>query len=64
MLLIILVVMFTLVMFLWLLSLLGAVPNAPSYSPWLAFFSCLILGIVVFLLGTGVIVYTSSTHVP
>lgn len=56
MLLIVLIVMFVMTMFLWLLSLLGAVPNAPSYSPWLAFFACLILGIVVFLVGSGVIV--------
>ena len=61
MLLIVLIVCFVMTMFLWLLSLLGAVPNAPSYSPWLAFFACAILGVVVFLLGTGVIVYT---HVP
>ena len=55
MLLIVLIVMFTLVMFLWLLSMLGAVNNAPQYSPWLAWFACLILGIVVFLVGSGVV---------
>ncbi len=56
MMLIILIVMFTMVMFLWLLGLLGASPGVATYSPWLAFFACLILGIVVFLLGSGVIV--------
>ena len=59
MLLIILLVMFTLCMGLWLLSMLGAVstPDRTAvYSPWLAWFSILVLGIVVFLLGTGVIV--------
>lgn len=56
MLLIVLTVMFVMVMFLWLLAMLGAQPNSPSYSPWLGWFACLILGIVVFLLGSGVIV--------
>lgn len=51
---VVLVVCFIMVMFLWLLSLLGAVPNAPGYSPWLAFFACLFLGIAVFLAGFGV----------
>ncbi len=60
MLLIILVVLFTMVMFLWLLSLLGANELAQKASPWLAFFACLFLGIVVFLLGTGVIVIEST----
>lgn len=53
---IVLLVFFVVVMAVWMLSLLGAMPNAPTYSPWLAFFACLILGIVVFLLGTGAIV--------
>jgi hypothetical protein len=57
MLLIVLLVIFTMAMFLWLLALLGQ-QQAAAYSPWLAFFSCLVLGIVVFLLGTGVIVLT------
>lgn len=57
MLLIVLIVCFTLVMFLWLLAMLGAVPNAPSYSPWLAWFACLILGVVVFLLGSGAVAW-------
>lgn len=53
---VVLLVMFVVVMMVWLLSLLGAIPNAPNYSPWLAFFACLLLGIVVFLVGSGVIV--------
>ncbi len=61
MLLIILVVMFTLVMFLWLLAMLGATSNPPSpvavYSPWLGWFACLILGVAVFLTTSGVVVY-------
>ena len=52
-LLIVLLVFFTVIMAVWLLALLGAIPNAAGVSPWLAFFACLILGIVVFLLGTG-----------
>jgi hypothetical protein len=57
MLLIILLVLFTMVMFLWLLALLGAGGDVASKSaPWLAFFACLFLGVVVFLYGTGVIV--------
>jgi len=52
----VLLVCFIMVMFLWLLSLLGAVPNAPNYSPWLAFFACLFLGMVVFLSGSGIVV--------
>jgi len=55
MLLIVCVVCFIMTMFLWLLTLLGAVPGAPNYSPWLAFFACLILGTVVFLIGGGII---------
>ena len=52
-LLIVLLVFFTVIMAVWLLALLGAIPNAAGVSPWLAFFAALILGIVVFLLGTG-----------
>ncbi len=55
MLLIVLIVCFVMTMFLWLLAMLGAIPNSPAYSPWLGWFACLILGIVVFLLGTGVV---------
>jgi hypothetical protein len=59
--LIVLLVVFVVVMLLWFLSLMGA--TNPTYSwavtasPWLAFFSCLILGIVVFLTGSGVVVW-------
>jgi hypothetical protein len=49
---IVILVCFVMVMFLWLLSLLGAVPNAPNYSPWLAWFACLFLGLIVFI-GVG-----------
>jgi len=52
---IVLLVCFVMTMFLWLLGNLGAIPNAPAYSPWLAFFACLILGLVVFLTGGGLV---------
>lgn len=57
MLLIVLVVCFVMVMFLWLLAMLGASPNTAQYSPWLAWFACLFLGIAVFLTGSGVITW-------
>lgn len=60
MLLIMLVVIFTMSMFLWLLALLGAIPNSERYVGWTAFFAVVILGIVVFLLGSGVIVWRGS----
>ena len=44
-------------MLLWLLSLLGAHPEAARYSPWLAFFAVLVLGICLFLLGSGVLIW-------
>jgi len=50
---IVLLVLFTVTMFVWLLTLLGTVPT--SYSPWLPWFACLVLGTVVFLVGTGVL---------
>jgi len=53
MLLIILLVIFVVTMMVWFLSLVGAVPQAATYSPWLAFIACLILGVVVFLVGSG-----------
>lgn len=56
----VILVCFIMTMFLWLLSLLGAIPNAPNYSPWLAFFACLFLGCAVFLVGFGVVTW----HVP
>jgi hypothetical protein len=43
---IILLVLFVMVMFVWLLALLGAIPAAAS--PWLPFFACLILGAAVY----------------
>jgi hypothetical protein len=56
--LIILLVCFTMVMFIWLLGNLGSVAMGDA-GKWLAFFACLILGVVVFLLGSGVIVVES-----
>lgn len=56
MLLIILLVCFVVVMLLWFLSMVGATNVVPAASPWLAFIACLILGVVVFLVGSGVIV--------
>ncbi len=47
MLFLVLLVCWVMTMFLWLLSLLGASPGIVTYSPWLAFFSCLLLGILV-----------------
>jgi hypothetical protein len=55
---IVLLVCFTMVMFIWLLGLLGAVGVPERASPWLAFFACLFLGIVVFLLGAGLVTWT------
>ena len=52
-------VCFIVVMLLWFLMLMGAVTTpekSVQASPWLAFIAVLILGIVVFLLGSGVIV--------
>ncbi len=56
MLLIILAVSFFVVALLWFLSLIGKAGVPAEGSPWLAFIAVLILGIVVFLLGTGAIV--------
>lgn len=53
MLLIVLVVIFVMSMFLWLLALLAASPQLAAKEGWLAWFACLILGIVVFLIGSG-----------
>jgi len=64
--LIVLVVLFTMVMFLWLLSMLGVVPSpgqpagSPNYYGWLAWFACLFLGITVFLTGFGVVVWDAG----
>ncbi len=54
----VLVVCLIMVMFLWLLSLLGAVPGLAERSGWLVFFACLILCAIVLGLGTGVVVWT------
>ena len=48
---IVLLVCFVVIMLLWLLSMLGAIPNAPLYSPWLAWFAILFLALYVFLGG-------------
>jgi hypothetical protein len=48
---IVLLVCFVVIMMIWLLDLLGAVGGRGTYSPWLAFLSCFILGLVVFILG-------------
>jgi hypothetical protein len=50
---IVLLVCFVMVMFLWLLSMLGATPGGANYSPWLAWFACLFLGLAVFVVGSG-----------
>lgn len=49
----ILLVLFVMVLFLWLLALLGAVPGAPAYHPWLGWFAVLLLGLAVFVFGFG-----------
>jgi hypothetical protein len=59
-LLIILLVLWVMTMFLWLLALLGAVPQTQRYESWLGFFAALVLGLVVFLVGTGVVVWSHS----
>ncbi len=53
MLLIILLVCFVVVMLVWMLAKTGAIA---ANDGWLAFIAVLILGIVVFLYGSGVIV--------
>jgi hypothetical protein len=53
---IVLGVLFAVVLLLWLLAMLGALPNSPTYSPWLAWFSVLFVGVAVFLIGTGAVV--------
>jgi hypothetical protein len=56
MLLTILLVCFVVILLLWFLSMVGAVSLNPAASSWFPWIAVLILGIVVFLLGTGVIV--------
>lgn len=62
----ILLVLFVVTMFLWGLALVEVLPSAPKAASWLAFLACLILGLVVFLVGTGMIVVevvgTRATH--
>ena len=57
MLLIVMVVLETMALFLWMLALIGASPQLKSSEGWCAFFAVLVLAIVVFLLGSGVIVW-------
>jgi len=49
-------VCFVVIMLMWFLLLLGAVPEGKDYGRWLAFLACLILGLVVFLIGGVVVV--------
>ncbi len=42
---IILLVIFVMVMFIWLLALLGAVSQLANAGQWLPWFACLILGV-------------------
>lgn len=44
----VLLVVFIVLMCVWLLSLLGALPNAATVSPWLAFLAVLVLGVYMF----------------
>lgn len=54
---IVLLVCFIVVMLLWGLSLVAPLPDQfAKASSWLAFLACLILGLMVFLYGSGVIV--------
>jgi hypothetical protein len=59
---IVLIVLFIMTMFIWLLSLLGAGQGIAQYSPWLAWFACLFLGIWLALYSTGVIVVQTSVR--
>lgn len=49
---IVLIVCFVIVMFVWLLAMLGAVNLAPTYSPWLPWFAIAILAALFFAGGT------------
>ena len=53
MLLIVLLVVFVVVMLVWFLAKTGAIA---ANTDWLAFVAVLVLGVVVFLVGSGVIV--------
>ena len=57
MLLVVLVVVFVMAMFLWLLANLGGAPAYPQAERWLAWFAVLVLGIAVFLLGSGALTF-------
>lgn len=57
MLLIVLLVIFVADLFLWILVLVGAVAGNASLAGWLPFIACVILGVTVFLLGSGAIVW-------
>lgn len=45
---IVLLVCFTVILIFWFLTLVGASPEVVKYSPWLAFFAVLFLGLAVF----------------
>ena len=51
---IIILVCLTMVMFLWLLALLGAAGVGVGMSGWLAWFACLFLALAVYLVHYGV----------
>lgn len=56
MLLIVLLVCFIVLMLLWFLTLVApGASQIATYSPWLAFLAVLILGVVVFLVGSGTV---------
>ncbi len=57
---IVLLVIFVMAMFMWLVGNLGALP-APA-NAWLPFIAVLILGIVVFLVGGGVVAMQRISH--
>jgi len=55
---IVLLVIFTVIMLVWLLLLLGVLPGTSTAAHgWLAWVACLVLGIIVFLTGTGALVW-------
>jgi hypothetical protein len=56
----IVLVLFIMTMFLWLLTLLTNKPEVIAYSPWLCWFSCLFLGLAVFLATSGIEKYAGK----